>query len=513
LITTDIPVDASRPILTDLAVTPISETIRQIWSERRSGDLLIRSKKATKMVFFEDGRIVFAASNVRKERLGDGLLAMGEISSADHQRAAAMVGKGVRFGDALVEAGIMKRAELGLSVARWMGSLALSLFDLTSGSASFDDRACAIPDEYKVNVSAAGILYRGARTMNYARVRATLGDLDRYTLITGHPDFLVEPEDQDILEQAAAAVRLRDLVEGAEGLESERVCAIYGLLAAGVLSGPHDEPPRAPTVKVVKTAKASVSSPLASLRDEIRNEMSRSETLDPAAWLALPDNAVAAEIVRALEERKTRYDLLRVAAGGDTTMTTDVELLLGRVSMAMRLARRQEAAPGASAPAPTPTPATEPEPTPEPAAAMAASNLTMEIEHLQLEASIRASVGDFTSAAQTYARLVELLPDVVEYRVRLAMAMARSPQMARQAEQQFQEAIRMDPENPELHFQLGLYYKGMRVHTRAIATFRHVLTLAPRHKNAQAELAAVAAKESPLDALKKLDSSLKKLLD
>jgi tetratricopeptide (TPR) repeat protein len=510
--------------LTDLSVTPIAETIRRIWSERRSGDLLIRSKKATKMVFFEEGRIVFAASNVRKERLGDGLLAMGEISSDDHQRAAAMVGKGVRFGDALVSAGIMKRIELGASVARWMGNLVVSLFDLQAGSASFDDRPCAIPDEYKVNVSSAGILYRGARSMShYAAVVAALGDLERFTLFAAQPDFLVEPEDQDILEQAAKAVRLRELVEASDVLESERVCAVYGLLAAGVLSGPYDHAPELPAAPVVKTvntinaskaAKTSGPSALAALRTEIQNEMAQSETLDPTSWLGLADTADAAEILHALEERKARYDLLLLASTGDATQCTDVELLQSRVAMAMRLARRQEEAqkPQVSEAAllPEPEPEAKPAPAPEPAAA----NLTMEIEHLQMEASIRASVGDFTSAAQTYARLVEILPDVVEYRVRLAMAMARSPQMARQAEQQFQEAIRMDPENPELHFQLGLYYKGMRVHTRAIATFRQVLTLDPRHKKAQAELAAAAsAKESPLDALKKLDSSLKKLLD
>jgi len=105
-----------------------------------------------------------------------------------------------------------------------------------------------------------------------------------------------------------------------------------------------------------------------------------------------------------------------------------------------------------------------------------------------MEADVSASVGDFASAARSYARLVEAWPDIADYRVRLATAMARSPRMARQAEAQFQEAIRLEPHRAEHHFQLALYYKAMNVRSRSIAELREVLRLDPHHEQAAAEL-------------------------
>src|SRR5262245_49349556 len=61
----------------NLATTPIAENLRRLAVERKSGDLHIRSGKLAKTIFFDHGRIVFAASNLRKDRLGESLIALG----------------------------------------------------------------------------------------------------------------------------------------------------------------------------------------------------------------------------------------------------------------------------------------------------------------------------------------------------------------------------------------------------------------------------------------------------
>ena len=50
---------------------------------RRCGDLQIRSGKVVKTVFFDHGRVVFAASNLKKDRLGEALIALGRITDDD----------------------------------------------------------------------------------------------------------------------------------------------------------------------------------------------------------------------------------------------------------------------------------------------------------------------------------------------------------------------------------------------------------------------------------------------
>ena len=101
-------------MLTDLAATPIAETLRTLSEDRKSGDLQVRSGKTVKTVFFDHGRIVFAASNLKKDRLGEALVALGRITDEEFTRASALMEAGKhrqRFGDALVKARLTPETE------------------------------------------------------------------------------------------------------------------------------------------------------------------------------------------------------------------------------------------------------------------------------------------------------------------------------------------------------------------------------------------------------------------
>ena len=107
-------------MLTDLATTPFAETLRALAASRSSGDLQVQSGKVVKTIFFDHGRIVFAASNLKKDRLGEALVALGRITDEQFSQASALLGgeRKRRFGEALVHSGIMDKTELGRSVAR-----------------------------------------------------------------------------------------------------------------------------------------------------------------------------------------------------------------------------------------------------------------------------------------------------------------------------------------------------------------------------------------------------------
>src|SRR6266436_4899247 len=155
-------------MLTDLSLTPFAETIRRLSAERKSGDLQVRSVKLVKTVFFDHGRIVFAASNLKKDRLGEALVALGRITDEDFQRVSALM-KGEskkRFGDALVQSGVIDKNELGTSVARQVRRVALSFHEL---------------------------LYDGIKTMTSPEhILAGLGNLDRGVTIAPMPPFPFE---------------------------------------------------------------------------------------------------------------------------------------------------------------------------------------------------------------------------------------------------------------------------------------------------------------------------------
>jgi tetratricopeptide (TPR) repeat protein len=128
----------------------------------------------------------------------------------------------------------------------------------------------------------------------------------------------------------------------------------------------------------------------------------------------------------------------------------------------------------------------------------------MAVEHLLMEGEVRMTVSDYANAVKTYGRLVELVPNHPLYRIKLAIAMAFYPATAKQAEREFLEAVRLDPHNADVHYQFGLYYKAMRVRSRAITEMQTAVRLNPRHKQARTELEAMSPKDSALTSLKKL---------
>jgi tetratricopeptide (TPR) repeat protein len=164
--------------------------------------------------------------------------------------------------------------------------------------------------------------------------------------------------------------------------------------------------------------------------------------------------------------------------------------------------RAPEAAPEPSTPSPPAAPGT-----PGPGVTDMHSGMmagTAQIEHLLMEGEVRMTVSDYANAVKVYERLVQLAPKVAAYRTRLAIAMACYPRTSKQAEREFLDALIMDPDNPDIHYQFGLYYKAMKQRARALAEMRTAVRLNPRHRNARQELEALSPKDSALTSLKKL---------
>jgi tetratricopeptide (TPR) repeat protein len=121
-----------------------------------------------------------------------------------------------------------------------------------------------------------------------------------------------------------------------------------------------------------------------------------------------------------------------------------------------------------------------------------------------LEADVRMTVSDYANAIKLYARIVDIAPQVAGYHVRLAIAMASYPATSKKAEREFLEALRLDPDNADIHYQFGLYYKVMRQRARALGEMQTAVRLNPRHRAAREELEALSPRDSALKSLKKL---------
>jgi tetratricopeptide (TPR) repeat protein len=546
-------------MLVDLSTTPVARVLSQVSAERRTGDLQIRAGKVVKTVFLDGGRMVFAASNLKKDRLGEALMALGRITSEEFERASTLMREGEhrrRFGEALIKSGVMDKDELGRSVAKQVKRIILSLFEYAEGLAVFEERPCSIPLEYMVSLSVHRMLYIGIKTMKSRDLILTgLGDLDRWVSLAAVPPFSFgvrkcSAEELEILEQARNRVTLRRLAWAPGGLSLNRMRIVYALVASGLLQET-DQAAQAPqpvlqmeTSTFLLSALRSRPDPSArdAIRQEVAGELERSSRQEREAWLKVSRQAPRDELIRALEEKMERYHQLLEASGDDEQLKTEIELVLGRASTMVRAVRQQQPPGQAVPPSPPPAEVAPPPPPPRrpaekvsapverapapaekvtappsekdamadkasaPAVAAAAESATsnMAVEHLLMEGEVRMTVSDYANAIKVYAKLVDLAPDVALYRAKLAISMAFHPPTAKQAEREFLEAVRLEPNNPDLHYQFALYYKAMKVKSRAITELETAVRLNPRHRLARTELEAMAPKDSALTNLKKL---------
>jgi tetratricopeptide (TPR) repeat protein len=516
-------------MLIDLGTTPIAETLRALAGSRSSGDLQVQSGKAVKTIFFDHGRIVFAASNLKKDRLGEALVALGRITDDQYNQASALLGgeRKRKFGEALVQAGIMDKTELGRSVARQVNRIALSVFPFAEGVATFDERRSAIPLEYMVSLSMHRLLHDGIQLMtSEPLVQAGLGHLDRRVQLApvapfafGHDD--ATKEELEILEHAQRKVTLRRLAWETGGLSFARLRAAYALLASGLLvDADRAEDGMHPVIQMetgmfLLSALQRQPDPSAAeaLRREVADELERSARLDREAWLKVSREAPRDELMKALEEKMERYHQLLEAAAEDAALKNDLEVILGRVSAMQRLARQTPApeppppaaavadaaavteAPSSPAGESSPPSGSGSSPTPATAPAVPGSPVSTgtftgaaAIEHLLLEGEVRMTVSDYANAIKVYSRLVELAPRIADYRLKLAIAKASYPRTAKQAERDFVEALRLAPDSANLHYTFGMYYKAMKQRARAQAELQTALRLDRRHALARKEL-------------------------
>jgi len=564
-------------MLTDIASSPIAEMMRRISAEQRSGDVQIRSGRMVKTAFFDHGRLVFAASNLKKDRLGEAMVADGKITQEEFDTVSALMrGERRRFGEALVKAGLADRYDVGGAVGRQVRRIALSLFELTDGAAMFEERECSIPLDYMVSLSIHRLLYDGIRSVKSEElVLKGLGPLDRAVVLAAVPPFTYElkakaTEEREILELARRRVTVRRLAWGEGGLVFPRLRATYALLSGGVLRAADTKPAAEPTVQA-ETGMFLLSAlhrrPDPSLRDairkEVKQELQQSAELDGQAWLKVARTAPRDELLKALEEKMERYHALRDAVEENDALRKDIEIILGRASSALRLTKkapdpapsetatgrraREEASaamakadPGAETPPPPvdatrpptetdphvqrrekeiPPPATPPPPGPAPSGGVAphiddslpgvkpgASSFSgrARVEHLLMEGEVRMTVSDYANAVKVYEKLVKLAPKVAAFRLRLATAMTCYPRTQKLAERQYFEASRLEPRNADVHYQWGLYYKVMKIRSRAVAEMRAAVRLNPKHRKAREELEALSPKDSALTSLRKL---------
>src|SRR6267143_4894894 len=123
-----------------LSEQPLAELIREISSRNFSGTLRLQHERAQVAVYFESGRLVFAASNLRAVRLQEYLRKLGLVS----EKQLARLGKDLSdldLASALCAEGVVARQQIDQMLGILVADVLRVALLWTIGTWDFEERA------------------------------------------------------------------------------------------------------------------------------------------------------------------------------------------------------------------------------------------------------------------------------------------------------------------------------------------------------------------------------------
>ena len=143
--------------------SPVPFVLRKIFLEKITGELTIKGENFEKNLYFSDGNLCFAKTNVLHERLGRSAFQNRQDRSnpiLGYSQADLRARKN-KIGKILVENNFISQKDLFFGLIYQVRVIALSTFSLTSGEWDFSSVLPEIPDDSRFKIELPGIFAEG----------------------------------------------------------------------------------------------------------------------------------------------------------------------------------------------------------------------------------------------------------------------------------------------------------------------------------------------------------------
>lgn len=475
----DIPSPRQGPVFS----ATLPEVVRDLWRARASGTLHLDNGPDTKRISFRRGDIIFAATNVDTERLGERLVRDGKVKRPILELAFRVMERShKRLGATMVEWGWVSPLEMRRAVATQIKDIIYSVFTWSSGEYRFEPapEAEPVPEDLVLELRTADVIYEGARRISdLEAIRTGVGSPASVLAVAGGArlGIPVTQEDGHILVRVDGHTSIAEIVSESPMGEEEALRRIYALLLAGVLE--RRQASETPARSSTKQTPA-LTDEERRFRDGVVARHAAMKFGDYYDRLGVTLGATEKQIREAHEQalRSLEPDASFRDRLGD--LRKQIDDVRGKVQQAYETladaVRRQEYDQSLSD---TPTESTiwaenrartlavSPRPAPEPAppkanenreparkAAASSKESKREAELYYLEANRFWQAGDYFDAIASINESVRLDPDKATYHRVLGRWLAENPSCAEAARDELERAIALDPHDREAY--LGL---------------------------------------------------------
>jgi curved DNA-binding protein CbpA len=146
----------------EIALYPIPIILKEILKNKSSGELIIKFDNFKKSIFFFEGDLIFAKTNVIQERLGEILFKLGKIDSTQYWNINKLINeKNDKIGRLLVQNKILNQRDIFYALLYQIRAIATSTFMLTTGEWEFFNKIPEIPLDSRFKIEIPGIIIDG----------------------------------------------------------------------------------------------------------------------------------------------------------------------------------------------------------------------------------------------------------------------------------------------------------------------------------------------------------------
>ena len=485
---------------------PLAELIREIAAARQSGALRLSRQRVKVAIYFENGKLVFATSNLRAHRLREAVKRHG--SPAAQLENFPPRTSDDELASALIRSGQLKPETLVVIRGKQVSDVLMLALLWIDGTWEFDPRI-RVADDLRVHVDVNRLLLECARHLPAGFVAARLGAPNSaYLRAVSDNGTKLLPAEASMLSRAADSITLRELTALRGVGKEDCYRAVYALSLSGLLQRTDwpvalgAENSSAP----IKASGAHPGAPREAEADEI-DKVADVEALF-ARLKTAKDHYDVLDVGRLAEteEIKNAYHTLALRFHPDRFYQNEPELRSRVESAFARIAQAYETLSdqslrvsydGRRSAKPDVT-GRQKSAAPE-KSSNGAQHSAAGPEATRAEESFRRGMdllqrNMFDEAVRFLAEAAMLSPREARYRAHYGHALIRQPTTRRMAETELQAALALEPDNTAYRVMLAELYKQLGLQRRAEGELQRALAVDPKHQAARTLLLSLKSK-------------------
>jgi curved DNA-binding protein CbpA len=440
---------------------------REIHLNRKSGILKFQYKDINKTLYLKEGFLIFAETNQENERLGQILYKLGKISKVHLDQIHLYLDKDKKLGKVFVEKGIISPKDLYEAWIRQMEEIVTNMFPYIEAKLDFKERKIEVAKEFTFKISLPFLIVQGIRKMRFSPIMEEVVCKGIPYLKGRESYYFLNELEKELLKSIDGFTPVGKLFPGINLSSEDLLKSLFLFYCLNIIDFKKEE-------KKIKVENKEIEKDL----QEILSIERELDSLNYYQILRVSPTASPEEIKKAYFLLAKLYHPDRFAKNAPPDLIKKAQRVFVKITKAYQTLIDSEKRKKYDA---------------SPKEEKIDQSKEAELKFRKAKALYRQ--GKYREAISFAKEATRYKKDKGNYYLLLALCQSKIPAFRKNAEENFIEAIRLEPWNPECYVGLGLLYKSENMLIRASKQFEKALSIDSEHPIAKKELELIKGKK------------------